>query len=166
MIYNCRSPPTSLPPNGGRSRGSKESTRLSFLRSGTPTPHAGKSSLFLRPFRARFSLLESSAVQRRKSGDLPSLSGALSGGRNLPAPHAPWRGEKFHFLSLRVSSRKHLPGNRNAFGHALAGSLAWATHHGHCMKSHESLSLLESIASPAQKKRAFNQLIRRPFRGP
>ena len=23
------------------------------------------------------------------------LSGALSGGRNLPAPHAPWRGAKF-----------------------------------------------------------------------
>ena len=33
-----------------------------------------------------FSLLESRAVQRRKSGDLPTLSGALSGGRNLPAP--------------------------------------------------------------------------------
>jgi hypothetical protein len=50
-----RSPPTSLPPNGGRGRGSKESTRLNFfLRSGTPKPHAGKSSLFLRPFRARW----------------------------------------------------------------------------------------------------------------
>ncbi len=31
-----------------------------------------------------FFLLESRAVQRRKSGDGPNLSGALSGGRNLP----------------------------------------------------------------------------------
>ncbi len=44
--------------------------------------------------------LGSRAVQRRKSGDRPNLSGALSGGRNLPAPHAPWRGAKFRFPVL------------------------------------------------------------------
>ncbi len=49
-----------------------------------------------------FSLLESRAVQRRKSGDSPNLSGALSGGRNLPAPHAPWHGAKFRVSVLAV----------------------------------------------------------------
>ena len=42
-----------------------------------------------------FSLLKSRGAQRRKSGDWPNLSGVLSGGRNLSAPHAPWRGAKF-----------------------------------------------------------------------
>ncbi len=42
------------------------------------------------------SFFESRAVQRpRKNGDRPDLSGAISRGRNLPAPYAPWRGAKF-----------------------------------------------------------------------
>ncbi len=47
------------------------------------------------PVTVTLSLLESRAVQRRKSGHCTNLPGALSGGRNLPAPHAPWRGAKF-----------------------------------------------------------------------
>ena len=39
--------------------------------------------------------LESREVQRQKSGHSTNLSCALSGGRNLPAPHAPWRRAKF-----------------------------------------------------------------------
>ena len=47
-----------------------------------------------------FSLLGSIAAQRRKSGHSTNLSGALSGSRNLPAPHAPWHGAKFRVSVL------------------------------------------------------------------
>ncbi len=46
--------------------------------------------------------------QRRKSGDLPNLSDALSGDRNLPAPHAHCVEQNFVFLSLRFSSRSRV----------------------------------------------------------
>ena len=66
----------------------------------------------------------SRAAQCRKSGNLSNLSGALSGGRNLPAPHAPWRGASFVFLSLRVSSRIHMPSQSEVSEGSFATSLA------------------------------------------
>ncbi len=50
--------------------------------------------------------------QRRKSGDLPSLSGALSGDHNLPAPHAHCVGQFFIcFFPCSPAKSREIPQN-------------------------------------------------------